>query len=133
MGIRVLCIYTCDENMDARKPLDGGSSIPFGLAMIATVLKEAGHDVRVLVLNARKPFRRIVTRFVHDFTPQLVCMTSVSSHFELIKKVAQTVKSVDPGIYTTLGGHHASLNPDERCLLRIFRCNMLRRRRERNS
>ncbi len=113
MGLRVLCIYTSDENTDVKKPLDGGSSIPFGLAMIATVLKEAGHDVRVLVLNVRKPFRRIVVRMVNDFAPQLVCMTSVSSHFELIKKISQTVKSVDPRIYTALGGHHASLNPDD--------------------
>ena len=113
MGLRVLCIYTSDENTDAKKPLDGGSSIPFGLAMIATVLKEAGHDVSVLVLNVRNPFRQIIVEMVNNFAPQLVCMTSVSSHFELIKKISQTVKSVDPRIYTALGGHHASLNPDE--------------------
>ena len=81
--------------------------------MIATVLKDAGHDVRVLVLNVRKPFRRRVVRLVNHFAPQLVCMTSVSSHFELIKKIAQTIKSLDPGIYIAIGGHHASLNPDE--------------------
>ena len=44
--------------------------------------------------------------------PDIFCLTSVSSQYWLVNKIAKEIKNIDPSIFTILGGHHASLAPE---------------------
>ncbi|MEW6350141.1 MAG: radical SAM protein [Thermodesulfobacteriota bacterium] len=112
MGIPIVCVYTVDDTIDLAKPLKTGASIPFGIAFIATVLKEAGHNVHVLVLSGDTPSYVVLARIMAEVDPRMFCLTAVSTQFGPICRIAEHVKAVDPSIYVVLGGHHASLNPD---------------------
>ena len=50
--------------------------------------------------------------YINKEKPELFCLTSVSSQYWLVHKIAKEIKNLDPSIFTILGGHHASLAPD---------------------
>lgn len=114
MALQVLCVYT-DADADRpsnEKPLNVSSDIPFGLALIATVLKEAGHDVRILVLRHSDRIEETLANVFSASRPRLICLTAVSSQFLLVRRVAEAAKSLDSTVYVALGGPHATLNPE---------------------
>lgn len=114
MGLRIVCVYTVAA-LDSSSPLPDGSCIPYGISMIATVLKHAHHDVRLLVLTGKSDLHKILSTIHREFHPTLICLTSVATQFPLVAQVARAIKSIDPATYIALGGPHASLNPQE-CL-----------------
>lgn len=107
------CIYSVEDYVTIEKPLPGPAGIPFGISSIATILKNAGHIVELLVFTPITPVTKVIEDFIRRFEPEMFCLTAVSTQFPLICKIAETVKEIDPSIYTVLGGHHASLNPEQ--------------------
>ncbi len=87
--------------------------IPFGISIIATVLKVAGHYVDLFVISPVTPLKKILQDYIKEKKPQLFCLSAVSSQFPPIEDVAALVKELDPDIFVILGGHHASLSPDQ--------------------
>lgn len=112
MGLRIVCVYTV-EALDPSRPIPDGSCIPYGISMIATVLKNARHDVRLLVLSGHSRLQDILSKTIEEFRPHLFCMTSVATQFPLVAKIARIVRQADSESYLALGGPHASLNSDE--------------------
>ena len=55
--------------------------IPFGISIIATVLKVAGHDVDLFVISPVTPLRKILEDYIREKKPQLFCLSTVSSQF----------------------------------------------------
>ena len=49
--MRVACVYTVDDHETIEKPLSTSSEIPFGISMIATILKERGHEIDLFVVS----------------------------------------------------------------------------------
>ena len=86
--------------------------IPFGISIIATVLKVARHDVDLFVISPVTPLRKILEGYIRERKPQLFCLTAVSSQFPAIERAAALIKELDPDIFVVLGGHHASLSPE---------------------
>jgi len=111
--MNILCIYSIKDYVYQDKPLPDAGTIPFGLAMIATCLKKAGHSIELKVFTPATPLHNAIECVIRDFHPSLVCLTSVSSQIPIIKKVGECIKEIDPSIYVILGGHHATLNPEE--------------------
>lgn len=111
--LRIICVYSVEQYVSLEKPLAHASEIPFGIASIATVLKEAGHDVSVLVLTPETPLREVLSEVIRKRQPKLFCFTAVSTQFWIMQKASEVVKQLDASIFTVLGGHHASLNSDE--------------------
>lgn len=107
------CVYSVEDYVTVEKPLAGPASIPFGIASIATVLKNAGHNVELLVFTPITPVSKTIKSFIERFKPEMFCLTSVSTQFPLVCKIAEAIKQTDPSIFVILGGHHASLKPDE--------------------
>lgn len=103
--MRIVCVYS------AEKPLILATEIPFGISMIATVLVSAGHEVQLMVLSAESPVENMISRCIDSFRPGLLCITAVSTQVQMAIRVANVAKASDRGIFTILGGHHASLNP----------------------
>ena len=91
-----------------RSPME----IPFGISIIATVLKVARHDVNLFVISPVTPLRKILETYIKEKKPQLFCLTAVSSQFPAIERAAALIKELDPDIFVVLGGHHSSLAPD---------------------
>lgn len=107
------CVYSVDDYETVEKPLSTLSDIPFGISIIATILKEKNNDVDLLVVSRATVIEDLVGRYIAEKKPSMFCLTAVSSQFSTIEKVAKVIKEVDPGIYIVLGGHHASLAPDD--------------------
>jgi anaerobic magnesium-protoporphyrin IX monomethyl ester cyclase len=113
MPLSIACAYSVESYVSLEKPIRDGASIPFGIATIASVLKNAGHDVELLVFTSDTPISETLGPFIQRFRPQLFCLTAVSTQFPLMRAIAEEIKKFDPTIYIALGGAHASLMPEE--------------------
>jgi anaerobic magnesium-protoporphyrin IX monomethyl ester cyclase len=113
MPLPIACVYSVESYVSLEKPIRDGASIPFGLATIATILKNAGHEVELLVFTPDTPLSGTLRPFIQRFRPRLFCLSAVSTQFPLIRTIADTIKQLDPSIYIALGGAHASLRPEE--------------------
>lgn len=110
--MKVLCVYSL-STFSLKRELYSPGDIPFGISFIATILKKAGHDVHLVVVNPRTPLRRKFGALMEEVRPELVCLTAVSSQVALIRQVGETIKELDPSAYIVMGGAHASLNPED--------------------
>jgi radical SAM superfamily enzyme YgiQ (UPF0313 family) len=81
--------------------------------MIATILKQNGHDIDLFVVSRATPIEKLFGRYISEKQPSMFCLTAVSSQFENIQKVAHVVREAAPEVFIILGGHHASLAPDD--------------------
>lgn len=111
MSLNVLCCYT-GHNPGSRHPLNRSLEIPYGLALMATILKNDGHKTEVLVLSPEDVVGDSFRERIAQYEPQLICFSCVSSHFPLVRKIAQAFKSVHCEAYIAVGGPHATLNPE---------------------
>ena len=89
----------------------------FGISYISSILKEEGHETRLVVPTRESD--DAVFEHIRDFNPGLICFTSVYTVFDLISEVAARVKKRHPDIFLAAGGPHASLRPEE-CLEAAF-------------
>jgi radical SAM superfamily enzyme YgiQ (UPF0313 family) len=113
MVMRIACVYTVERGATTDKPLPYAMDIPFGMAIIATILQQAGHDVDLMVFSPRSQWADSITTFIARRRPRLFCLTAVSTQFAFQREIAKLVKRIDPSIFVILGGHHASLDPEE--------------------
>ena len=113
--MRILCLYSVESYVSLERPLDTANEIPFGISTIAAVLEHAGHDVDLIVLTPDTDFGQVFRDYISAKAPRMVCMSAVTTQFWQMKRAAQEIKAIDPSIYSVIGGHHASLNPDD-CL-----------------
>jgi radical SAM superfamily enzyme YgiQ (UPF0313 family) len=88
-------------------------AIPFGLSYVASSLKAAGHEPRTLFLTPEMNVMDEVAGFIEKHGPRLFCLTAVTTQYPFVRDVARTIKQIDPSIPVILGGHHATLNPEE--------------------
>jgi len=111
--MKIGCVYTVERGATNDKPLPYAMDIPFGMAIIATVLKQAGHDVRLLVFSPRSAYAKMLENYIRTERPKMFCLTAVSTQFGFAREVAKIVKRIDPSIFVILGGHHASLDSED--------------------
>jgi radical SAM superfamily enzyme YgiQ (UPF0313 family) len=86
---------------------------PLGLGMISAMLKNSGHETRVLHFNdeIESPLdMSSIERSVIDFQPQLIAFSSVSNQFQYVKKMAEYIKR-NWELPTLMGGIHATVAP----------------------
>ena len=115
--MKVLFVHSEEDYYSPRKPLEGFERMQFGISYISSVLKEAGHETKLVVPTPRTI--GVVDEYIADFKPGLVCFTSVYSVYEFISKVASHVRAGHPDLFLAVGGPHATLRPDE-CLQAAF-------------
>ena len=117
--MNVPCICSVEGSFQTKRPLPAQSYIPYGMAIIATCLKTAGHDPKVFVLTPNSDIEAVVGSYIEESKPKLYCLTAVSTQFPFIMTVAEKIKRKDPDAFIVLGGVHASLNP-EACIREPF-------------
>ena len=111
--MRILCIYTFESYVHKDHPLTAWTDIPYGLATIAAILEQSGHEITTWVFCSGTPVEQTVDHILTSVRPELVAFTAVTSQFPKIRAIAQAIKARRPDLYTVLGGHHASLAPDD--------------------
>jgi len=111
--MKIGCVYTVERGATGEKPLPFAMDIPFGMAIISTVLKRAGHEVQLLVFSPRSHYAEVIATYIQTHRPKLFCLTAVSTQFGFVREIARLVKRLDPSIFVILGGHHASLDSED--------------------
>lgn len=81
---------------------------PLALEYIAAGVS-ADHDVRILDLRLEKDLERMFK----DFSPDVVGITSYTVHVNTVKKLFEMIKGWDRRVLTVVGGHHATMVPED--------------------
>ena len=82
-----------------------------GISYISAVLKQAGHNTRLLVV-CRNTKQQDIASLLDSFNPGLVCFTAVYSEYEYIKQAGRQIRALRPGLFQLAGGVHVSLDPE---------------------
>ena len=107
------CIYTVETYNSVEKPLSVATEIPFGISIIATMLKQAGYCVELFVITPDTPLDDYFGKYLQDCSPSMFCMTAVSTQYWKVKEVAEYINNKSPNTFCVLGGHHSSLNSED--------------------
>jgi len=90
-------------------------SYSFGVGTLAAILKNNGHEVKVLHLNEEIGYPLDLDRIKKDielFKPGLIAFSSTSNQFKFVKEIARFIKK-NFSIPIICGGVHATSCPDE--------------------
>ncbi|MFA5115107.1 MAG: radical SAM protein [Candidatus Omnitrophota bacterium] len=85
--------------------------IHYGIASIAALLKNNGHQVSLMqVLEI--PKKGAIIKNIAASRPDIIAFTSVTSQFSIVKEIAQSIRR-EFDLPIICGGIHATLAPDE--------------------
>ena len=113
--MKILFIYSLYEIESCVKPLRSQEQIQLGISYISSLLKNHGHQTKVVVLSRISGVnknRKILHSYIDDFQPKLLCFTAASSEYKFIAEITHYLKRHYKEIYFLIGGVHVSLNPD---------------------
>jgi len=80
---------------------------PLHLEMVAATVPE--HDIRVLDMRLDGNLEAALKKF----WPEMVAVTALTPEVYVAQSILQRVKSFSPEIFTVVGGHHATLLPQD--------------------
>ncbi len=80
---------------------------PLGLEMIAACAGD--HDIRIVDQRVRDDLRETL----ESFQPDLVAVTALTPEVYAAHDVLRQVRAFNPEIFTVVGGHHATLLPQD--------------------
>jgi len=84
-----------------------------GIAYIASVLKNEGHDVFLIDADAEGIRWKPLENKIKKLNPDFVGLTSTTVTFESALKTAEIVKKINRKIFVCIGGPHVSATPEE--------------------
>ena len=88
----------------------GAIAEPLALEYLAAGLLQDNHTVKILDLRLH-PDGLVNT--LSEYLPDVLGVTSFSMHVSAALKIMQTAKSLLPNILTVVGGHHATIYPED--------------------
>jgi len=109
--VKILLIYppiTLWERYSSDIGHSGGRQIPLGVYYLASAVRKAGHEVRVIDGEARQMTVADVGREALAFGPDLVGISSTTVAFHRALETARTIKAGLPDIPTVIGGAHVT-------------------------
>ncbi len=80
---------------------------PLHLEMIAATVPE--HEVRILDMRIDHDLESALS----SFQPEMVAVTTLTPEVYTAQDILQRVKSFSPDVFTVVGGHHATLLPED--------------------
>ncbi len=82
---------------------------PLALEYLGAGLKLDGHTVELLDGRLEKDIEKVFLRF----KPDVVGFTGYTSHVNIIRRFVKRLKSLSPGLFIVVGGHHATMRPGD--------------------
>ena len=86
----------------------GITSIPLGLAYLASFLEKDNHEVRIIDSATLSYKIEDIKNRIEEFNPQLVGVTATTSSIYDAYDVAKLTKSLNPEIKVVIGGPHVT-------------------------
>lgn len=119
--MKIVFIYSIDDIFSPQKPLRSHEQMQFGISYISSFLKTQSHQTKLIVLSRMlgKKNENLVNNCLKSFSPQLICLTAVSTEYPFIANIAKYIKKSSPDVFLLAGGSHVSLNPND-CLVDDF-------------
>lgn len=104
--MRILLIQppSCDPLMDKIYLFE-----PLALEYLGAGLKTDGHAVALFDARLDPDIEKAFARF----RPQLVGLTGFTSHVTINLALARRLKNLDPEVTVVIGGHHATVRPED--------------------
>jgi len=97
----------------AKAPLTIGGEDAFLFEPLALEYLAAGvaryHDVRILDLRLEKVLQEVL----REFCPDVVGITAYTVHVNTVRALFEEVKAWNPEVLTVVGGHHATIVPED--------------------
>ena len=81
---------------------------PLALEYVAAGVS-ADHDVRILDMR----FGQDLHSVLEDFRPDIVGLTAYTVHVNVVRRLCEIVKNWNPDVLTVVGGHHATVMPQD--------------------
>lgn len=82
---------------------------PLALEYLGAGLKLDGHNVAVI--DAR--IEPDIASAVKQFNPDVVGITAYTNQVPIVKDIAARLKAIKPDVFIIVGGHHATVMPDD--------------------
>jgi radical SAM superfamily enzyme YgiQ (UPF0313 family) len=82
--------------------------MPIGLAYLAGVLEQNGHEVLILDLLVSKYSKEKVKNKIEKYQPDIVGTTSVTLNYPIASEILKYCKSLNKDIVTIFGGPHVT-------------------------
>jgi len=86
---------------------------PIGVALLATLLDNGGHEVKVLDLQVEQFTEQELLTYLRAFRPGIVSLSILDATVPIVNNIFQMVKQEFPDVVTICGGVHASMYPKE--------------------
>ena len=103
-----------EERYGNRKLGDvGGHLPPFGLACIASYIREHSVTVEIIDALAEGMDSDQVLDYIGIHQPRVIGITAMTPQFQRTVQISKGFSERFPEILTVIGGHHASIMPDE--------------------
>jgi len=84
--------------------------IPYGLATIASTLRDAGFEVEIYDLNALRPSKNQIVATLRETEWDMVGVSGLITTYEFQKWIIQTLKAINPEAPVVSGGGLATSN-----------------------
>lgn len=82
---------------------------PLALEYLGAGLQQVGHRVRLFDARLDPDLERSLS----EFQPDVVGITAFTSHLNIVKQLAEKIRSLKPEIFLLIGGHHATVAPED--------------------
>ncbi len=81
---------------------------PLSLEYLASGIKDS-HDVKIVDMR----FDKDLEKELNEYEPDVVGITAYTVHVNTVKNLFSRIKTIDPDIFTVVGGHHATVAPHD--------------------
>ncbi len=102
-------LFVPPQGYIAQRWNEGGSMPPLGILFLAAVLEEGGVEVDIVPADVLRLDWTEIEKRIRDFSPDIVGGTTTTENRFDSFKLAGLAKSIDPKIFTVLGGPHISM------------------------
>ena len=82
---------------------------PLALEYLGTGLRLDNHEVVIVDARLERDYEAVL----RSYKPQVVGLTAFTNQLSIVKEMASKIKAINPGIFTIVGGHHATVKPED--------------------
>lgn len=82
---------------------------PLALEYLGAGLRQDNHDVVIFDARLESDYEAVL----RSYQPQIVGLTAFTNQLAIVKEMASRIKAINSGIFIIVGGHHATVKPED--------------------